>query len=459
MLGGGEKLGEKKAVSKSKQTPRALRFEATVAMEGVVLSYPTLGEILNHIEMDGEAPQEAFEEAFESGSRKNLVRTNTEEGPWQQLPQVQDQRRGLRDSHGRGVQDRGVAFHEEEDLYEMLESDACMRCAQTACFCCGSMRAKKSLGCLASWISHMTIVPATNLTILSLNHQLYLDFVFHRTFAARIGHNLCMPLIFFFFYAWLAQWMPTSVVPPPDAVFDASMLYNGAFGCFVIVQIWWIIWGLISNHQLMGFLVLIPNFLLYLGGSIYFMLLRDTSANATWLWSTTSSWTSPFLLYWLLSLIQSFSHAFDADIPPRMMGEVSWMSLAGTLRRAKESPISFIRVPQFYIASLTQTLFGAVDELCATFRLFPIYALKAAYSYGYKNDYYSVMRLIADFTIGELELRITNWYFRFKMLINLLFFANQITLFREISEITLITKRFFFSHGRSSARLHWHWWQ
>ena len=50
-------------------------------------------------------------------------------------------------------------------------------------------------GRLARWWAIATVTPATNVTVLNLRYQAYLNLVFHRTRLARVGHAICMPVI------------------------------------------------------------------------------------------------------------------------------------------------------------------------------------------------------------------------------------------------------------------------
>ena len=187
------------------------------------------------------------------------------------------------------------------------------------------------------WWAIATVTPSTNVTGLNLPYQAYLDAIFHRTWLARIGHAVCMPIIV-------------------TALLGATSPLIGA----VVLAVWWACWGLTWRDAWWGLcsLALAAGLL---GVTSLVPLSRET-----WL-----------VVAVVGSLLQAASHALE-PLPPRVTRSPDWVPVRsyvfagpGVLRRLG------------HLAA--QVVFGTVDELVASPRLLPVLLLRLLWRTGHDS--------------------------------------------------------------------------
>ncbi len=185
------------------------------------------------------------------------------------------------------------------------------------------------------WWAIATVTPSTNVTGLNLPYQAYLDAVFHRTWLARVGHAVCMPII---------------VV----ALLGATYPLIGA----VVVAVWWGYWALTWRDACWGLSSLALAAALYAVASVV-------------------PWSRPT---WLVvavvgSLLQAASHALE-PLPPRVSRSPYWMPVSSYLL---DGPGRRRRLGHLAL----QVVFGTIDELVASPRLLPVLLLKLLWLAGH----------------------------------------------------------------------------
>ncbi len=163
-------------------------------------------------------------------------------------------------------------------------------------------------GRLARWWAIATVTPSTNVTVLSLRYQAYLDLVFHRTRLARVGHAVCMPLIV------------TGLIAlyPPAAV---------------LLAVWWLAWAVKERDPLWGAVCLAVVGVLY-----------EAARFAP----------APVVLVLVGSLLQALSHIRE-PLPPRVSRSPYWIDVGTYVFGSKRGRVRRLG----HLAA--QTVFGTVD--------------------------------------------------------------------------------------------------
>jgi hypothetical protein len=189
------------------------------------------------------------------------------------------------------------------------------------------------------WWAIATVTPSTNVTGLNLPYQAYLDAIFHRTWLARVGHAVCMPIIV-------------------TALLGATSPLIGA----VVLALWWGYWALKWRDGWWG---------------LCSLALAAGLCTVASLVASLVAWSRPT---WLLialvgSLLQAASHALE-PLPPRVTRSPHWVPvrsylLVGPGRRRRLGHLA------------AQVVFGTVDELAASPRLLPVLLLRLLWLTGH----------------------------------------------------------------------------
>ena len=219
-------------------------------------------------------------------------------------------------------------------------------------------------GTLARWWKIATVAPSTNVTVLNLPYQAYLNMIFHRTRLARLGHAVCMPVIV---TGLLALCCPVRLGPADSPV-------NGSLPAAALLAVWWLAWAVKERDPWWGTACLGLVAVLYLAANAAYGLDRHP-------------------LVWVLvgSLLQAASHARE-PLPPRVTRSPYWLSVGEYLRGAP-----FRRAGQLG----AQLAFGTVDELVASPRLLPVLLLHALWLGGHAPDRRAVWTALAQKAIAS----------------------------------------------------------
>jgi hypothetical protein len=137
------------------------------------------------------------------------------------------------------------------------------------------------------FLNLVLVTPSTHFTNFSLQYQLYLNDVFHRTWLARITHAITVPLVV------VLMVVSIHVMYGERTAF----VFNALFG------LWWVLWAIIERDIAWGTIMCI------LGVSIW----RAAQA-------FIASKLDPFSPMAVLVLAQTLSHSNEPMMPPRMSG-------------------------------------------------------------------------------------------------------------------------------------------
>lgn len=210
------------------------------------------------------------------------------------------------------------------------------------------------------------VAPLTNVSIWSLSYQRYLNTIFHRTYLAFFTHFSTIPFINFYTMVALSLLEFRSGREGGKSWADASLAWATTLYC------WYCAWGLGGGIWWMG-----PPMILYLGpmyaaAHYYAAQLCVPPSHPDFLWynpTPGSLFLNPFFMICFVSYIQCLSHVFE-DIPPRFNGLNRWMRPSQFYCYDHTSLYDWtLRV----LRSIFQSVPGAISELFAAYRLFPVY--------------------------------------------------------------------------------------
>jgi hypothetical protein len=216
---------------------------------------------------------------------------------------------------------------------------------------------------LARWWGIATVTPGTNVTILNLPYQAYLNMVFHRTWLARLGHAVCMPVIV---TALLAVWCPLRLGSAP-ALPGLAVPVNASLPAAAVLAAWWLTWAVKERDARWGVACLVLAAGLYAAANVAFAL-RAGAQPAVWALAG--------------SLLQAASHALE-PLPPRVTRSTRWIGVGEYLRGApgaRHRPRAVLRRTGHLAA---QVGFGTLDELVASPRLLPVLLLHLLWLAGH----------------------------------------------------------------------------
>ena len=185
------------------------------------------------------------------------------------------------------------------------------------------------------WWAIATVTPSTNVTGLNLPYQAYLDAIFHRTWLARVGHAVCMPIIVL---ALLGATSP---------VLGAGLL-----------AVWWGYWALTWRDGWWG----LSSLALAAGLAVVAAALPWS--RPTWLAVAVAG-----------SLLQAASHALE-PLPPRVTRSPYWVPVGSYVLDGPGRPRRLGHLA-------LQVVFGTVDEFVASPRLLPVLLLKLLWLAGH----------------------------------------------------------------------------
>jgi len=206
---------------------------------------------------------------------------------------------------------------------------------------------------LVRWWAIATVTPSTNVTVLNLAYQSYLNHVFHRTRLARAGHAICMPVIV---TALLALLYPVHATLP------------GA----VALAAWWAYWAVKERDRVWGVSAV------GLAAALYPFALALGRLGAV----EPSPLAQPWAWVLFAGALQAGSHILE-PLPPRVTRSVHWILPAEYLlgRAGQRNPPGTVLRRAGQLAA--QAVFGTVDEIVASPRLLPVLLLELLWLFGH----------------------------------------------------------------------------
>jgi hypothetical protein len=232
-------------------------------------------------------------------------------------------------------------------------------------------------GTLARWWRIATVAPSTNMTVLNLPYQAYLNMIFHRTRLARLGHAVCMPVIV---TGLLALCCPVRFGPVNGL---AGGPVNGSLPAAALLAVWWLAWAVKERDPWWGTACLGLVAVLYVAANAAYALDRHP-------------------LVWVLvgSLLQAASHARE-PLPPRVTRSPYWLGVGEYLlgTPGRRNPATVVLRRAGHLAA--QLGFGTVDELVASPRLLPVLLLHALWLGGHAPDRRAVWTALAEKAIAS----------------------------------------------------------
>ncbi|EFA86543.1 hypothetical protein PPL_00342 [Heterostelium album PN500] len=231
-------------------------------------------------------------------------------------------------------------------------------------------------------IGFIFVTPLTNLTGLSLYYQLYLNEIFHTHFMTRLAHFVLMPLINFFLMVFLCQFN-----------FSEQYLWiNAGTAMTVYLMLWYLVWGLTQNATFLGLFMAPALSLLCLSANLFYNFFRHDDGQSQAFYDSTVIYTNPLLWVIFCGMLQSGSHSFEPKLPPRVNHtQDRWVGLHDFIERGFKQHRGFQTIGTLVAAFL----FGTMDEIIASPRLFPLNVLKVTYMLGYKPEQWAQIQLLA----------------------------------------------------------------
>lgn len=215
-------------------------------------------------------------------------------------------------------------------------------------------------GALAQVLRHVLVVPIAHVTLLNLEYQIYLNQLMHTSAGAWLGHVVCIPLnVALLFYA-IAFHGGSSVV---------------GLVLLALLAAWYLAmakqqrsapWAVASLSLLAGVWLLGDG----LGGWA-----ASLPGGAPW-------YLRPLPLIFAVSALQSISHTFERNIPPRANFEQHWVSLREFVWGTRELSLGQ-RLRSIAWAPIG-LLWGTLDEWWASAKLMPIYVLELLWCCGHQ---------------------------------------------------------------------------
>jgi len=246
----------------------------------------------------------------------------------------------------------------------------------------------RASGRLARWWAIATVTPATNVTGLNVRYQAYLNLVFHRTWLARVGHAICMPLIV---AAMLAALCPLRLGSFP-ALPGLTLPVNASLPAAIGLALWWVVWAVKERDAVWGASGVALAAALYALAQVAYHGREDIGGFAAPL-------GAPLTWVVLGSLLQAGSHILE-PLPPRVSRSLVWVSVPEYVFGPPRSRHGPMRVLRRCGHLALQTLFGTVDELVASPRLLPVLVLQWLWLTGHRPHQSVAYRALASRAIA-----------------------------------------------------------
>lgn len=190
------------------------------------------------------------------------------------------------------------------------------------------------------------VTPIAHVANNSLGFQAYLYSIFHRTWPAKLGHVVLMPLI------------AVATLATAGTLHPALCVAAG-----VALVVWYA--RVAGAHRL----PLLAGVLAASGAAFTFAALAWSAR-----WSDLGVWAHPALVWAALGLAQTLSHLTEPDVPPRVSGCDDWVPLPEYFRR---DPV------RNGLRALAMVFAGTMNEMWSGWRLYPVVALDLLWAFGY----------------------------------------------------------------------------
>jgi len=237
-------------------------------------------------------------------------------------------------------------------------------------------------GRLARWWAIATVTPATNVTVLNLRYQAYLNLVFHRTRLARVGHAICMPVIVAAMLAALCPLRLGSGPALPGLALPVNASLLGAVG----LATWWAAWAVKERDAVWA------TCGVALAAALYGL------ANVAYHAHPAAGGFAALIV--LGSLLQAGSHILE-PLPPRVSRSLHWVPVHEYVFGPPRAPHGARQVFRRCGHLAAQTVYGTVDELVASPRLLPVLLLDWLWRAGHRPQQSASYRGLAAGAIAS----------------------------------------------------------
>lgn len=227
---------------------------------------------------------------------------------------------------------------------------------------------------VARIVATALVTPLAHLSNLSLDFQLYLYRIFHRSRAARLTHSLLMPAIVIAMLATASRLHPA-----------AGWILAAALATFYVLQ------AVVNEAMLLAPVMV----------ALTAALASVASAWASHAGGATPLWSEPALWLVGLSMVQTSSHAAEADVPPRASGSRDWVPIrdyflapARGERPVRGLALRLLRSAFVYVA-------GVFNELTSSWRLLPVDVMRGLFTLGYQPERQAKLDALTDSAIAS----------------------------------------------------------
>ena len=254
-----------------------------------------------------------------------------------------------------------------------------------------------------SWLARtfrlVGVTPIAHLAWSSLLFQAYLYELFHLTLLARVGHFVLMPLIV---GALMLAAAPLHLVGVHPAEHTTTLFAaNGALVVAGVLAAWYL-WLAIREKMLAwGLVMVLVLAALYVGvNAFYYQNFILDPTQRGWL-SALPTPLNPWVWLPILGILTSLSHMLEPNLPPRVTGTNRWMPVREFFVGPPTRPLPLTTTLINLIRGGAQSLFGALDELWATPRLFPIGILRQMWRFGYQHHRQAELNALVKRALDE----------------------------------------------------------
>jgi hypothetical protein len=193
------------------------------------------------------------------------------------------------------------------------------------------------------------VVPLTNVTVLSLSYQLYLNEIFHTRFLTKCNHLLFMTLGNLYLFHWIRSTASGTLL----------WLY------FFSILAWYVYWAALSRSWMLALCSVPPIAVLFYLSHIDALFLLEAN-----LWSVLA-----------ISAVLACGHLLEPKIPARVAGK-QWLYFAEFFQK--------YGYPKAVLLILFQFVCGTIDECVSIPRMFPVILLRTLIGCGYYTPSYWV---------------------------------------------------------------------
>lgn len=255
---------------------------------------------------------------------------------------------------------------------------------------------------IARALGMVLVVPLTIFTPLSLTYQAYLNRIFHRSLAARVGHSALIPVT-----TWLVMLASASLVGarPIGHALDAHnlFLFNGAAIVAIVLGAYYVTWAILERDVVWGVTLAALVFGMWIGANTQFALTHADDPDAPF-YAAWRAPHNPWMWMAITSLGQALSHLPEPDLPPRLNGTHDWVPLRAYLLGplAKSShPATQQSCVGRCARMISHFFFGPVDEWIAAPRLLPVYVLEGLWCLGHRRERRDAIHALADASLAR----------------------------------------------------------